>query len=150
MKYSKTIMYYTVGTVLLLFGLFLLIGVMASDEPSFPSISDLIIIFIVVVLPIVFGSWFIYLGFRHKRFVRNERMEAAVLKLALELGGSMTVADLAMNTSMSLSQARKTLEIFVSSRIATLKITENGTFVYEFEVAGQKEKNDAKYLNELL
>lgn len=62
----------------------------------------------------------------------EKMLENTILKLARKFRGQLTPLELAANSSLSLDEADKSLENFVRRGHANMKVTDEGTIIYEF------------------
>lgn len=60
----------------------------------------------------------------------KEHPERAILRLAKENNGILTVSDVALGADMSIDEAKKCLEALVSRGFAELRVRKTGTLVY--------------------
>ncbi|WP_019121499.1 phage holin family protein [Brevibacillus massiliensis] len=139
-----------IGIVLCLFGLLLLIGALASDS-DFTQFGELVSLLVLAILPLVLGIWLCITARKRTKRRKADELENRILQLAQQLGGSLTAAELAMHTSVSFSEAQRILDAFVKMKIAFIKISDNGTMIYEFEgLISQVDKQRAQSLKELI
>jgi len=69
----------------------------------------------------------------------SEEKQKEVLKLAQAKGGTLTVSEVALGTSLSLDEAERCLKRFSAKGYAIMSVTDSGAIVYEF--LGFKSKN---------
>lgn len=62
----------------------------------------------------------------------EKKLEDTILKLARKFQGNLTPLELAANSSLSLDEADKALENIVRKGYANMKVTDEGTIIYEF------------------
>ena len=62
----------------------------------------------------------------------EKTLENTILKLARKFRGQLTPLELAANSSLSLEEADKSLENFVRKGYANMRVTDEGTIIYEF------------------
>jgi len=62
----------------------------------------------------------------------EKSLERTVLKLARKFHGQLTPLELAANSQLSLDDADSALENFVRKGYANMKVTDEGTIIYEF------------------
>lgn len=60
----------------------------------------------------------------------KEHPERAILRIAKENDGILTVSDVALGADMSIDEAKKCLEALVSRGFAELRVRKTGTLVY--------------------
>ena len=77
--------------------------------------------------------------------LNEQEKEKAVLKIANEKNGRLTIAEVAMDTSLSLEESKTILEKMSADGVAELQITDGGSLVYVFTgLISEKEKATAK------
>lgn len=62
----------------------------------------------------------------------EKKLEDTILRLARKFQGNLTPLELAANSSLSLDEADKALENIVRKGYANMKVTDEGTIIYEF------------------
>jgi TM2 domain-containing membrane protein YozV len=62
----------------------------------------------------------------------EKKLENTILKLARKFQGNLTPLELAANSALSLDEADKALENIVRKGYANMKVTDEGTIIYEF------------------
>lgn len=62
----------------------------------------------------------------------EKKLENTILTLARKFRGQLTPLELAANSSLSLDEADKALENIVRKGYANMKVTDEGTIIYEF------------------
>lgn len=144
----KELLLLLLGVILLLFGLLMILGSLLSDPEQPQTVSpvvDLIFMIVFGFVPAGIGGWLIVRCVMRSKKRKRDLFENQVLKLVHELGGRMTAAELAMSTSLSLTEAANLLEQYRKRGIVTVKIAENGTFVFHFEgIVTEKQKRHAE------
>jgi hypothetical protein len=76
---------------------------------------------------------------------RSRSREAAILKLARRLGGRLTVADVALGTSLTLQESEAVLNDLVRKGYAELQVSPSGVLVYHgISLADVPDKNRAE------
>jgi hypothetical protein len=136
------------GGLLIFFGLFMLLGFFASTSPA-TFIVNMMMLLLMVVAPIVVGSLLIRNHFLSNRKISEESRknilasrEKEVLRLAKEKGGELTVPEIVSETSMNTEEADEIMRELVVKRYVDMKITNQGTVVYEFfELVKDKHEN---------
>lgn len=142
---------YVAGVIILVFGVIMIAGAMASEKTKLSETSDLVLFLLLGVLPAVFGGWLLFAARKNTRLRRLDAMENLVLQIAARYGGKLTATELAMNSKLSITQANEVLESFTKQNVAYLKITNNGTYVYQFEgIISQQDKDQAESLKSLI
>ncbi|MCL2602210.1 MAG: NINE protein [Treponema sp.] len=66
----------------------------------------------------------------HHATVKKNRPERAVLKLARENKGIVTISDAALDAGIPIEEAKKLLDAMVSKGFAELRVRKSGTIVY--------------------
>lgn len=123
------------GIILFTFGVLvtglLIVGTFTSKEVD--SLAESIaIIFIFGNVPLIAGAFMIRLGRIRERTERLNQTERTLLRMAHKYGGRLTVTIVAMETEMTLDEARSLLGLFVSKGAADTEIDDNGTIIYRF------------------
>lgn len=111
--------------------------------------EDFWVWFIVGFIPLVAGISIIYSLIRASKNNKKQSIENELFKLAKAYEGNVTASELAMETSLNLSEAEKLLETFVSRGVVVRKISDSGIFVYQFPMISDKEKSTAKGIYEI-
>lgn len=142
---------YVAGVIILVFGVIMIAGAMASEKTKLTETSDLVLFLLLGVLPALFGGWLLFAARKNTRLRRLDAMENLVLQIAARYGGKLTATELAMNSKLSITQANEVLEGFTKQNAAYLSITNNGTYVYQFEgIISQQDKDQAESLKSLI
>lgn len=129
------------GIILFTFGVLvtglLIVGTFTSKEVD--SLAESIaIIFIFGNVPLIAGAFMIRLGRIRERTERLNKTERTLLRMAHKYGGRLTVTIVAMETEMTLDEARSLLGVFVSKGAADTEIDDNGTIIYRFRELAAK------------
>ncbi|MDM8541737.1 hypothetical protein QUF90_11675 [Desulfococcaceae bacterium HSG9] len=61
-----------------------------------------------------------------------EEQHKAILKLAKTKGGTVTVSEIVLGTSLSLEEAEEMLQYFAAKGYANMRLNDSGAIVYEF------------------
>lgn len=139
-----------IAIILIVFGLIMTGGVLVGISEGESTIaSDFWIWFILAFIPFSVGIGLIFSRIRTKKHNKRQLLENEILRFAKKYDGSVTAAELAMETSLNLSEAEKELETFVRQGVATRKISDSGIFVYQFPMISDKEKSTAKSIYEI-
>jgi hypothetical protein len=79
---------------------------------------------------------------------QRERREREVLRLARDHGGRLTVAELAVETSLDVDASRALLDEFLHKDVAELQVADSGSSVYVFPafVDGGRDKHSSRSL----
>jgi hypothetical protein len=130
------------GILLVAFGIFLTFGgVVQLNEGRETWQSFITLVFFVGFLPVVVGTWMIYTAKKNAAETRLKKHENEVLQLAMKFGGHISTAQVAMNTSLSTSQADKLLNRMQEQGLFILKISESGMIMYQVVgIMGRDEK----------
>jgi len=136
------------GGLLIFFGLFMLLGFFASTSPSNFMVNTMMLL-LMVLAPIVVGSLVIRSHFlSSKKSAEESRKnilasrEKEVLRLAKQRGGELTIPDIVSETSMNTEEADEIMRELVVKRYVDMKITNQGTVIYEFfELIKDKTEN---------
>ncbi|MCS7463368.1 hypothetical protein N0M98_25005 [Paenibacillus doosanensis] len=114
---------------------------------------------IILLFTIIVGvAWIIYNVAKNKhemklrekdleqqKHIKFEEMERTVLKIAVQNEGYVTAVDIAMTTNLTLDEAGELLDQLKRKGYATLRVAENGSFVYHFDsILNQKQKKEAE------
>jgi hypothetical protein len=59
-------------------------------------------------------------------------LEAQLLELAHEKGGTLTIPEISMNTNLSLEESELVLDSLVKRNFINLRVTNNGAVLYDF------------------
>ncbi|MFC4402254.1 hypothetical protein [Gracilibacillus xinjiangensis] len=93
--------------------------------------------------------WSFHMGNSSKRLTK-EQMENNVLKLAEKRNGSLTAVELAMDTDLSLEEAKAKLDDWANKGFVTIKVSESGAIIYFFNgIISSEERKMAKGVSEL-
>ncbi len=134
MKFTD-ILFILVGLAFCLFGsIFLLGGVLVIVDPPEGQgrLGSLFFTLFFGAVPFSVGIWMFWRVWSRTRGRSKEVRERQVLMLATEKGGSLTVADVALATNMSSSQAKKILNQCHLDQLANMHVSESGVVVYTF------------------
>lgn len=126
------------GGCLIFFGLFMLLGFFASTSPT-SFIVSVMLLFLMVFVPVVTGVVVIRSHLKDKEKVAKESRksilaarEKEVLRLARQKGGELTIPEIVSDTSMNTEEADEIMRELVVKRYVDMKITDQGTVIYEF------------------
>lgn len=132
---SKERLHFFAGLLVGGFGLFIGFGAILNmiEKSSESSLAGDIVGFMVLGLaPLIGGIW-ICARAKNKSLLRQkDHLEDELLKLARKNSGLLTIEEVAMNTRLTLDEARKVLEQFASEGYVELEITDTGVLVYKF------------------
>lgn len=72
-----------------------------------------------------------------KKYVDNKKkqlnpdwLEKEVIKLGMKLEGKITIPEICVHTSLTVDQAKETMERLVQKEVASINVTERGAKVY--------------------
>lgn len=136
---------------LLFLSLFMLLGFFSSDLTGSAAEKTLALL-IAVVLPGGGGAALIYSHFKQKGILhvrkqrlRQQTLEAEILKLADRGGGKLTVVEVVSETAVDPETAKRALDSLHARDIADIEVTESGVIVYAFfDIEHLSEKSSAK------
>ena len=136
---------------LLLLSLFMLLGFLKSDLTVGTAISTLTFL-IAVVLPAVGGVALLYSHWKQeeqlanrKQGLRQQTLEAEILKLAEHKGGKLTVVEVVSEMAVNTDTAKHTLDSLATRSLAEIELTDSGVLVYAFyDIQHLSEKSSAK------
>lgn len=123
---------------LVLFGLFFILGAIINiaDRKSTDSIpADVAVLFIAGVLPLVLGVWLFLHTQRGASRRAFDAREQAVLRLAGQHHGELTVLQVAEASGMTLEQAKAVLERLYHTSFTEMNLSDSGEIVYRFPVS---------------
>jgi len=127
------------GAALLAVAAFMLYGFFRTDA-SVASPTAIVALLITVALPAAGGVALL----RGGRFgggrarvekLRQQTIEAEILRLAMQQGGRLTAVEVAAALAMPTESAKATLDGLAEREIADLEITDAGVIVYSFHDA---------------
>jgi hypothetical protein len=128
------------GGVLIFIGLFMLLGVFSGDTLGKGSLaSNAVLIFLFIVAPIGVGGLFIRSHFTGKRKALfnqekaiQEQREKQIIRLAQQKGGRLTIPEIAVDTSMTTTEAEEFMREMTAKGYVDMQVTDAGVIVYEF------------------
>lgn len=140
------------GGALLLLALFMLLGFLRSSA-SAGAPASIVALLLVVGLPAVAGVLLLRGGGRRRgdrmAQLRQQTMEAEILRLAMQHDGRLTVVEVASALALPAETAKQTLDDMVTRELADLALTDGGLIVYTFDDARRVgEKHGARGLLE--
>ena len=126
------------GVALIAVAAFMLYGFLRSDA-SLASPTAIAALLITVALPAA-GGIALLRGMGRGRSARVERLrqqtiEAEILRLAMQQGGRLTVVEVAAALGLPSESAKAVLDSLAEREIADLEITDAGVIVYHFHEA---------------
>jgi len=137
-NYMKRII---IGSVLIFM---YIVGVISSiTNPKPKDVEGAVVSFFAIFIP---GVLLIYFGNRARKrelVKASEQLAKIVLQLAKQHNGKLTEADVVVNTSLSIEEARNALLYLQSKDIAEIEVSESGTFVYCFRGMSLMEKRQS-------
>ena len=139
------------GAALLLLSALMLLG-FARSSVSLGSPTALFALLITVALPAAGGVALLRgsLGGNSKdrmRQLRQQTIEAEVLKLAMQQQGRLTSVEVASSLGLTTEDAKDALDEMVRREVAELEISEEGLLVYTFHDARYVEGKSRDLLN---
>lgn len=129
------------GIIIVFLGVFLTFGGVVqlnNGKETFGSFLSLV--FFMGLLPILVGGWMIYSAKKTAAENIKENQEREVLRLAMQSGGYITIAQVTMATSLSPSEAETLLKRMQEQGILVLKVSDSGNIVYQ--IAGMLGKDE--------
>ena len=123
------------GGLLIVFGLLICLGTLIgwSEQGEARSAVDVFLFVLLGLAPTVGGFWLCYRTWQGIRERKAERLEALVLEMAQRHHGELTVAKLAMESELSLPEAKKVLGDLFTHGFCKMDMDEAGTIVYRFD-----------------
>ncbi len=139
------------GVGLLILALFMLLGFFRA-QPSAGTAATMVTFLLAVVLPAAGGVALLYAHrqqghsiAQRKERLRQQTLEAEMLKLAARKGGKLTVVEVIGEMAVDTETAKRGLEALAAEGHADVQLTEAGVIVYAFyDVQHLPEKRDAK------
>jgi hypothetical protein len=137
------------GTVLLSGALLGLFAALSENAPWWPS-------FLFVGLPLSLGGLLWWTALRREgewqqesRKAKERKREKEILRCAQRHGGRVTAPQVAMETSLSLDEAKESLDRMSDRGHVGISVSEGGALIYEFyELAEDREPTSAERLVE--
>jgi len=109
-----------------------------------------ILIVLIIALAAVAG-FYIYAQYMRKQKTQKQaeieqqtRNEKLILRLAAENKGYITAAEVSLNSELSIEEAGKALDELKTKGACILRISDSGTYVYQFELLSYREKQEAE------
>jgi hypothetical protein len=126
----------TGSALLILLGLFMLIGFLRSDA-TLTAPATAVALLITVVLPAA-GGLALAAGqlrgrgrlARRKEELRRQTVESEILRLAEQRGGKLTAVEVASEMAISPETAKDALDSLALRELAEIEITDSGLIVY--------------------
>ena len=139
------------GSTLLLLAAFMAIGFMRADIDR-SAFTTIIAVLVVVVLPAVAGGVLLLRPGASRRrnaarleALRQQTLEAEVLRLAARRGAKLTVLEVATELAVGTDAAEAALGALATRGVAEIEVTESGMLVYAFrDISLLSEKARAK------
>ena len=132
---SKEKFIFCIGVLAGGFGLVIGFGTvlkMLDGTSEYPLSADLTGLVVLGLLPLVGGIWMCVRTKRKAALRLLDALENRILRLAGEHEGRLTVEEVAMNTHLTLDEAKKLLDRYVLNGYAELQVSESGMLVYNF------------------
>lgn len=135
------------GTVLLAGALFILLAALGESAPWWPS-------FLFAGIPLSLGGLLWWTALRREgewqqesRKAKERKSEKEILRCAQRHGGRVTAPQVAMETSLSLDEAKEYLDRMSDRGHVGISVSEGGALIYEFyELADEQEPSPAERL----
>ena len=130
---------FLVGLALCFLGALGLIGSLGNlVDPENTSVWTYVLATLFLgILPSALGLWICRHARQKGKRRASEAAERTILQLAREWNGKLTVADVAMNTSLSSSKAKEALDQLDLDRLADMHVSESGVVVYHIHGVGE-------------
>ena len=141
------------GISLLLLSLFMLVGFLRS-EASLAAPATVAALLITVGLPAAAGAALVTGRFGNRRRLaerkdqlRQQTLDAEILRLAGEHGGKITVVEVVRDLAVTPEAAKQALDAMHTRELAEIEITQSGVLVYAFhDLQRLKEKPHSRGL----
>lgn len=121
------------AVVLLVIGVFFTgvftIAILADPKDMMASIAAM---FFLGNVPLIAGVLLLRRSRIQKRRERIEHAERALLQLAWQNSGVLTTSTVAMETPLTVQEARELLELMVTRGVADIDVRDNGVVAYRF------------------
>lgn len=139
------------GGGLLFLALFMLLGFLNAAPKTSGAVTAFTFL-IAVVLPATGSAALFYShckqrgAFNHrKERLRQQTLEAEILKLAARKGGKLTVVEVVGEAAVDAETAKRALDSLATQSLASLELTDSGVLVYAFyDIQHLPEKHSAK------
>lgn len=132
----KTPLKYTMSVLLVLFGVFLMLGglinMFPDDAPPKITPSDVFLFIAFGLAPCVLGIALWFRATNERKEQAHGTLENEILHLAKSLHNKLTASDVAIKLVLSPKQAEDCLEELVVKGWARLEISDSGVAVYHF------------------
>jgi len=103
------------------------------------------------VVVIAIGASYVYARYKKKQKLQHQaelelqtRNEKLILKLAAANKGYITASEISLNSDLSLDDAAKLLDKLKAKGACILRVSDNGTYVYQFELLSFHDKQHAE------
>ena len=141
------------GAGLLLLSLFMLLGFLRS-EASLAAPATIAALLITVGLPAAAGAALVAGRFGYRRRLaqrkdqlRQQTLDAEILRLAGEHGGKITVVEVVRDLAVTPEAAKQALDAMHTRELAEIEVTPSGVLVYAFhDLQRLKEKPHSRGL----
>jgi uncharacterized protein (UPF0333 family) len=144
LNFKETLLF-LLGIIFAVIAFIFVIGTVATYETELVFQTTDAILFIVGIVFLGIAFWICIRAIQKSKLRKREQQDIQILKLTAQYGGRITATEIAMSTSLSIDKAKSILDGYVHRKIALLKLSDNGTYVYEFfEFLSQEEKRVAK------
>ncbi|WP_386056803.1 hypothetical protein [Thalassobacillus hwangdonensis] len=146
----KQVLKLLVAIVLISFALLMTAGLSVNiSEGDTTFAEDFWLWVIICLIPFLVGVFLIYSYMKVGKHTKSQAIENEILKIVKKHHGRITSGELAMDTSLTISQSEQILEDFVLKGVASRNIAEGGIFVYDFPMVSNKDKEAAKSIYDL-
>lgn len=151
MRTGLRVLVFLIGIVLIGFGLLIIAGSIVDltdgKESDISLGGTIALVFLMGVIPTGGGFWLCRRSVKAPRARREstDELENKILRLAKKRNGSLTPLELAMETSLSVEEAKQQLESWANQGVVTIKISESGALIYHFTgMVSEQERQSAQ------
>ena len=135
MSFTEKLLF-LLGLIMSLFGFLITAGglVLFFDPAREESAAEMFIMVLLLgLLPLAGGVLLCWKMKNRGQHRRTEIQERAILQLAKDNQGCLTVADVALHLSLHSTQAKQLLDECHLNNLATLEVSESGVVLYRFK-----------------
>lgn len=138
---------YTLAIVLILWGIFLMIGGLVNmfpdNAPPHIFVSDVFMFLALGVAPCVIGAILWFRTAQERKELAQMELEQDILRLAKSMHNKLTASDVAIKIVMQPKQAEEMLQEMVVKGWARLEISDSGVPVYNFHtlISGDEKRS---------
>jgi hypothetical protein len=151
MRIVVRILAFVSGIALCLFSILVFIGTTIDLSSESYWVNILLYVF-ACIMPGLGGFFLCKWAIQAEKGTRSkyEELENTIFKVAENRGGRLTPIELAMDTDLTLEEAKALLEKWALNGYVTIKVSEGGALVYDFAgITTEKEKQTAKGVSEI-